>query len=628
MRKTLLFAAALCLASSNVAQASTLTSLPADGISAYADEADGTVDHPFTLQDGENTVPAATGKYYFLLQPKQTGYLKLTSNATLSEGQVRIYATLIHAKNDKPALAKATSEVGSYNVRMEVPFAVASTKYYIVVDKVQATDTPDTFNFEMESYPAGEKESSAIELGELPTQQTLPSAEGTCYYAINVPANTDKFLVVEATLSTGSSASLYPKGETSNSTKMANGIIKTSVNNTTDKTYILKFDSKESSPISFKVSYADVEKGSLITSPKDAIIGNNTIDFDGAEYFTYTATQKGKLAVEAPNGATVSFPQGTEKYDGEYSTYQKGNVFFIAAEKGTTYYIAISGVSKGASFNLAETEFDKGEARTNPIVMTDNTYTLGDNGSILWLQYNVKEDGVIDFSCDAPFDGSFIGVATNNGEAISMVDYDSSDDPKYQGTIPVSKDDVLYIQVMMNSDATGSKITLTPREAKAGETYTTPLILEKGKTIDIPSASTQKPVWVKASLPKGETAFWIPADAYINLKLYTTEASIKSDEGQNVAINDKELPDGSFVQEFTYEMKEAGDLYIKILYTAGMPKLTWADESTDGIANIEATTESNVSIYTVDGRKVNQISGNGVYIIKSNGATKKVVIKK
>jgi len=628
MRKTLLFAAALCLATTNMVQASTPTALPTDnGISTYADDADGTIDKPFTLQDGENTVPAAAGKYYFLLQPKQTGYLKLTSSTALTGGQVRIYGTYLHAKNDNTAQVKGSSEVGSYNTRMEVPYATANIKYYIVVDKVQATDTPDTFNFEMENYPAGEKESSAIELGELPTQQTLPSAEGTCFYAINVPANTDKFLVVEATLSTGSSASLYPKGEASNSTKMANGIIKTSVNNTTDKTYILKFDSKESSPISFKVSYADVEKGSLITSPKDAIIGNNTIDFDGAEYFTYTATQKGKLAVEAPNGATVSFPQGTGKYDGEYSTYQNGNVFFIAAEKGTTYYIAISGVSKGASFNLAETEFDKGEARTNPIVMTDNTYTLGDNGSILWLQYNVKEDGVIDFSCDAPFDGSFIGVATNNGEAISMVDYDSSDDPKYQGTIPVSKDDVLYIQVMMNSDATGSKITLTPREAKAGETYTTPLILEKGKTIDIPSASTQKPVWVKASLPKGKTAFWI-ADAYINLKLYTTEASIKSDEGQNVAINDKELPNGSYVQEFTYDMKEAGNLYIKILYTAGMPKLTWVDETANGISNIEAASDSNASIYTIDGRKVNQISGNGVYIIKANGNTKKVVIKK
>lgn len=627
MRKTLLFATALCLATSTMTQASIPTTLPSDSnVSTYAEEAaDGSIDKPFKLEEGDNTVPAEAGTYYFTFTPTKTGYLNITSDNALTDGQVVIYGNKIHASSGK--FAKGNSETGSYNVRMEIPYASNNLNYYIVVNKKTATDKADTFKFQMENYNPGEKESTAIELTELPTQATLPSAEGTYFYAINVPANTDKFLMVEAALSDKSSAKLYPQGDTYNATKMTNGIIKTAVNNTTDKTYILQFESKESSPISFKVSYADVEKGSLITSPKDATAGNNSIDFDGEEYFTYTATQSGKLAIKVAEGATVSFPQGTGKYDGEYDTYKKGNTFFIAAEKGTQYLIALQNVSKGGSFTLSEEDFQQGETRSNPIVMEGNTYTLGDIGSILWLQYNVEKDGVIDFACDAPFDGSFIGVATNKGEAISMVDYDSSDTPKYQGTLLVKKGDILYIQVMMTGEATGKKITLTSREAQPGETYTNPIILEKGKTINVPSASTQKPVWVKASLPKGETAFWI-ADAYINLKLYTTEANIKADEGRNVAMDDKVLSDGSFVQEFKWTMEEAGDLYIKILYTEGEPKLTWADDTASGISNIETNGNKQVSIYTINGQKVNQITGSGVYIIKSNGTAKKVVIKK
>ena len=63
-------------------------------------------------------------------------------------------------------------------------------------------------------------------------------------------------------------------------------------------------------------------------------------------------------------------------------------------------------------------------------------------------------------------------------------------------------------------------------------------------------------------------------------------------------------------------------------FAEGMAKLTYGTEITDGITSIEAIPNSKPSIYTLDGTKINQITGNGVYIIKSNGKTKKVVIKK
>ncbi len=60
----------------------------------------------------------------------------------------------------------------------------------------------------------------------------------------------------------------------------------------------------------------------------------------------------------------------------------------------------------------------------------------------------------------------------------------------------------------------------------------------------------------------------------------------------------------------------------------GEAKLLFVDETASSISNVEVATDSKPSIYTVDGRKIDQISGEGVYVIKSNGTTKKVVIKK
>ncbi len=113
---------------------------------------------------------------------------------------------------------------------------------------------------------------------------------------------------------------------------------------------------------------------------------NHTVD--GTEYFKYTASKNGKLNVEVPLGATVSFPRGTGQWDGEYTAINKGDNFFIEATAGTTYLIKVSGAEVGTTMYLAETEFAAGESRTNPIVMEDNEYTFTKAGAAdLWLQY-------------------------------------------------------------------------------------------------------------------------------------------------------------------------------------------------------------------------------------------------
>ena len=412
---------------------------------------------------------------------------------------------------------------------------------------------------------------------------------------------------------------------------MKNNIIRKDVKNTADKTYLLIVNSNEEYPLCFKISYADIEKGAVATNPKEAQPGKNTIDFDGTEYYTYKATKSGKLAIEVSNGGKVTFPLSATGY-GVNDTYQKGNTYFIEATKGKEYLITISDVKKGSTFNLAETDFVAGELRSNPIVMTEDTYTLGEDTNNLWLKYTVTKTGVIDFSCDVPFNNDFfIGIAKNRADAATSMANDIQDEstlndkkPKrtklYQSTFEVNEGDVLNIQIQMPGDVKGKKITLTQRTSEAGETITNPIILTKGKTIYVAKASLMKPIWVKANLVNGDT-FEVAGGTITPIYNCKPSGDGITYEGTSVVWDESGT-------KFTVDPKTVGEVTFMIGYAEGNTTLTFIDPTGSGISHIENATDSKPAIYTINGTKINSITGSGVYIIKSNGKTKKVVIKK
>ena len=593
----------------------------------------GSLEMPFALNEGENKVPAEMGDYYFTYTPTKTGYLNISSDAVLAGGQVKVYSSLSNITYQQVA---ASSEAGTYNVRVEIPYT--GSTYYIVVNKLQDSAAEDVIKAEMQEYQPGETVNTAFELTNLPAEKTLPSAKGTYYYKLTVPANTDKFVTVEtgANLDAATSILFYNQqnGEYGAAT-VKDGLLKTYVGgNSYDITYILKVTANEDSPLSFKVSYLDVEKGSLATNPAEAVAGDNEITVEGTEYFKYTATKNGKLNVEVEPGVTVSFPKGTGQWDGEYTAINKGTDFFIEATAGTTYLIKVSGAAKGTTMYLAETEFAAGESRTTPIVMEDDEYTFTKAGAAdLWLQYNVTEDGVLDFACDHGYNGGSdrieiikndepYGTTMMGTEIVGNVST-----TVYKGKVTVSKGDKLYIHCVIAGTVTGSKIKFTKHEAEPGETITNPLVITKGKTVTITGASRSTPVWMKASLPAGTTTFRL--SGYLMTALYNSLEDAKNGtNAEEVRTNYVQLPDGSYVYEFTKEMAAAGDVYFQFVDSYGATDFTWMDNDATGIWNIEAAGDSKVSIFKMDGTQVNQISGNGVYIIKSNGKTKKVVIKK
>lgn len=429
-----------------------------------------------------------------------------------------VYGNQVHAKSEKHAVAESAE--GILDVRTEIASTYGT--YYVVVNKTAKTDKPSTFKMQMEDYKPGETAGTAIPVDVTETAKaiTLPGAKGKYFYAITVPANTKKLLTVEspAALSEGTSVYVNTSEGTYGKTEMENQIIKRDVTSTREQKYYLVVTSNEAAPLTLNIKYADAEKGSLITAPKEAIIGSNIIDFDGTEYYTYKATQDGKLAVTVEDGVTVTFPTNTSGY-GSYDTYLKDNTYSIQATKGTTYNIVFKNVKKGSTFTLEETQFAAGEVRKNPIVMTGDSYTLGENANNLWLKYEVTKTGVIEFSCDAPFSWSnFIGIAKNNGKApVSMAeqiqDESTLDQAKptridvYHAVFSVKEGDALYIQVSIEGDATGKKLTFTQRASKPGETIDNPIELKKGETLDVSKASLNNPIWVKARLTVGKNEF-------------------------------------------------------------------------------------------------------------------------
>lgn len=599
--------------------------------SEVVDVKEGSYDMPYVLKEGENTIPAEAGKYYFSYALTKKGYLKISSDDKIEGGKLSVYRNQFNAKSEINAVVESAE--GSFDVRTEI--ASINGTYYIVVNKTTKTENPSTFKMQMEDYQAGETADTAIPVTVSETAEaiTLPGAKGMYYYTFTVPANTKKLLTVEspAALSAGTSAYVNTSAGTYGATYMEYQIIKRDVNKTSEQKYYLVVTSNEATPLTLNIRYADIEKGSLITEAKDAVLGSNTIDFNGTEYYTYKATKNCKLAVTVEDGVTVTFPKNTSGY-GSYEASQKGNTYSIQATAGKIYYITLKNVKQGSTFTLAEAKFDAGEVRENPIVMTGNTYTLGENASNLWLKYDVTETGVIEFSCDAPISWSnYIGIAKNDGQdPVSMADniqdestLDQVDPTRidvYHAVFPAKKGDALYIQVNIEGDATGKKLTLTQRASKPGETIDNPIELKKGETLDVSKASVNNPIWVKARLTKGNNEFQNAGNGY-----FTPQKSCH-------LTSDGISYDGSSIQwsgnSFIEEAKAEEDFIFMVSYAEGRAKVKFVDNNTDGISRIELIPDSAPAIYTINGTKINNITGSGVYIIKSNGKTKKVVIKK
>lgn len=376
--------------------------------SGTTEPTEGTLDRPFTLNEGDNQVPAAAGKYYYTTTPAQAGHFTISSDEALERGYVRIYNLLSGITYNSAAAASA---VGAFDVSCEVT-AAATEPYYVEVTKNTATSESQTFQYHLNAYTPGEKADQPIDIT-LPTEQTLPSAVCKRYYRLTVPAQTQQLLTVEATTditSDGTRVWIYPEGSYYYTGKSGTDLLRYDVSQEQEQTYIIYWTAQETVPVSFKVYYQTNQPGLTLDNPLTAQPGQNTLPAGGTWYYTYTPLATGKLTLTLPEGTTALFPLSTDpEYDGYYDAISTPQGQYIRSiSKDEPIYLEIRKAQADQTFTLDESQWQQGEQQADPIhVEGAGQYTATrDQAANLWLAYTATQAGTLTISCDAAYDAS------------------------------------------------------------------------------------------------------------------------------------------------------------------------------------------------------------------------------
>lgn len=613
---------------------------------------EGELDTPFSLVEGENKVPAAAGTYYYSLLPSKTGILSITSNDALTGGQLNVYMTKDNVKRNAVA---TSSSVGSYDVRLEITFANYFT-YYVEVVKPEATDAEQTFNFTIEDYQPGEKESNPIVISTLPSDViTLPQAKGVYYYQVAVPKGTQKFLAARATSKIEDASTRvtiyqqsmgYYLGSTGNDYARADV---SSASASADVNYIIRWSSGETTPISFTVSYEDIAEGDLATQPKKAVLGENTVSGDGDKYYTYTATQDGKLSVTtATDAQSVTFMRGTSAYDGIYTTLHDGNSYAIEATAETTYLFKLTGMKDADVFTVSETQFAEGEVAATAIELLNDTSYFNDiRHDGVWYKYVVRKAGVVTIYSNTAYstDNTLTwrtASETTESEFVSG-EYDYTEGTykyTYTATRSVSEGEVLYIYIDAKAATPSDYLALSIEGYKKGQTIDDPIILKTEQTVTIPEASYDIPIWCKFTTQGGVVK--LSASDYIGGYWYLGYDNAKADvDGQYFGLEYTYDPTTYDFIGYSWmgDDMPAGEIYLMFTNNYSDVELT-LDVNGDEITAIDHTTAAGgpttSAVYTLNGQKVGETTDSslsklhlatGIYIVRQGGKAQKVVVK-
>lgn len=590
----------------------------------------GSLEMPFEAKDGENVVPADFGEYYYTYTPSKPGFIVVNSNESLRGGQVKVFDSKYGLGSNLPA---STSETGSFNTRAEL--ANANMTCYILVSKGFKTAGEQKFTISMEEYKQGELESNPIVITTLPATETLGAAKGTFYYQFDVPANTNKFLVVKASkkvTSADTELTVYPAGS-SYLKQTGTDYVEYNLSSSYETSYIIMWDADEDEPIQFTVDYKDIQKGDMLTNPADAVAGENTVATDGTKYYVYKATRKGKLTVECddPN-MEVSFPMTQDTYASEYEAIVNGRNFSVKAEKDKKYFIKIQNCVAGAKFNIVEGDFAQGETSDYPVVVDADKYVIGKDQNYLWLKYTAKKDCQLTIDCDVDFDDNsfvYFGKDANSMTGmVSSVGSGSSYTSMFHGTVILSAGEAIYVNLKLKGNVEGKSVTFVENEIPVGFRANNPFVLEVGQTIDLPEGTS---LWAKARLTKGDNVF--VTHSYVDVYYYTSlEDALSGNNRQTVNFN-TEYNSETYepTNTFTKNVEEAQDIYF--MFQRIYSPITFqfvSDGTTTGIDGINADNNVKAEVFTLNGVKVGEsINGlnRGMYIVRQNGKAKKIVIK-
>lgn len=527
---------------------------------------EGSLEMPFQIKEGENTVPAAYGDYWYTYTNSSvTGYASIASNASLPGGQVLVYNSTYSINYNQ---TYASSNTGSYDVRFEMPSA--GTTYYIHVSKAETSAGDDTFTFSAEPYQPGEQESNPIALDKLPATVTTANAGGTTYYSFTMTDTESLFLNVAATSEIANSATtiaIYRQGNSYSILSQGNTSARAEVAASTygPQTYIIRVQSYETQPITLSVGLEEIAQGDIITNPLEAVSGTNTVSGSGTKYYAYTATLSGRLTVSAAPEMTVTFPRGTGQYDGNYTASHSGVDYTIDAVAGTRYLIALAGCQDGDEFIVSEREYQMGESRENPIIVDGDTYTLGsETASNLWLQWTAPQDGLLEVYFDLTYVYTcYVYFGRTTDTYLSAMITSNGSTQTYSTRQIVSAGETFLVNLQLDAAYAGYSVTFSMRDLEQGESVNNPLTLTLGEETTLETGTRQIPIWYKVALGEGELK--MTSSIYLTAQWYTSYENAQAGNGSYIMWNYDYAPDySSYTCHTTYTITQPGVYYLRV----------------------------------------------------------------
>ena len=581
----------------------------------------GSYDNPFELKTGANSVPAEAGEYWYSVVPETTGFFTIQSENALPQGNVELFM-------GKTAYASATSATGSYNLRYEIAY-VSGYTYYVKVNKAEATAEPDVFEFALEGYKPGEKADNPLIVETVPSEYTIP-VQSTYYLKVSVPEGTEGFLVAEVAGGAKSEETylnVYPGSESWYGVR-GSSIVKYAIQAPND--YMIECRNREEGPLTLNVYYAAIEPGDVITSPLKAVLGENTISGKGTKYYTYKATKDAKVLLTAPENITVSFTTSVDEYP-LLDNYKNGTVNTLYATANTTYYIKLEGVADADVFTIAEADYVAGDTKALAIAVENGIYTFGNEVPVnLWVKYTVSKSGKLTISSDVPCDYQSVTMTywrETSSRGNTMISYDDNYNMYFAETFDVNEGENIYVNIVSKNGSSyaGNVITFEESEPAPGESPLT-AIDGTSEAVNVPATGYDKSYWVMVTAA-AEGKIVIKANNPVSGYVYIGLDKALEGDGYLYFGTQYNEADG-YVAEVP--VVQTGTYYFKFSYTYSDAVVTFeGDAVATAISEVEANTIGAAeAIYDVRGIKHTAADmKKGLYIIKKNGKTQKVVVK-
>lgn len=602
-------------------------------------------DMPFDGVAVGNVLPSEVGQYWYEYIAENDGFVELSSETGLPGGNISVYSNCGQSTPD-------ASVDGCFLMRFRV---TKGFSYFVRIEKTESTAADESFDMTYRPFSEGDSfdNPKEIEFGEY----TAPEYNGTYYYKVNIPEGASKFLKVTSDasfLSAGTTVGIY--AENNMYSVLASGTNDVKAEVAGGSSYIIVWNLDEDiNGFSFNVSAEDIAAGEVASNPIQAVVGTNELAGGNDKYYSYTSTIDGWLKITPDDILTeVKFPI----VSGTYVSYRTAvkDVFTTKTEikAGETYLIQFSGMSSDGTFELEEANYAEGESMGTAILVDGESAAVPEKAQTVWFKYVASQDGMLTVSSDIAYEqnssyqSSMVSVQREGETYPYNIIQTGSEGTEFYGEFSVSEGEAIYVKVVTLSAQSDKSVKFEIRDFEQGESSTCPIELKNGENT-LPEASRELPVWYYADLEAGN--FSVTSNDYYMMTLY------KADDLDNALATSTYVygtaPDyiGSYVLNYTID--EPGRYIMKVeqayngtvinvdasINTGINGTEVGGAEVVPGISSVvvaPADGTASVEVFDISGKLVKSayISGRteislagGIYLVKVNGHTVKVVVR-